>query len=79
MWFETDAGNRLWLVQQRRLERIHDAEWERLVRLDKRDSAAGCMDQGYGLRSRVGGILVTAGRVLDPRLAPCDDPCSDGA
>ena len=79
MWLETDAGSRLWLVQQRQLELMRYAELGRLVRLDKLELADRCPDLDYGLRGRVGGLLVNAGRALDPRLAPCDDPCSDGA
>ena len=79
MWLETDADSRFWLVQQRQLELMRYADSGRLLRLDKVESSVRCPDLDDGFRGRVGGLLVNAGRAIDPRLAPCDDPCTDGA
>lgn len=77
MWLETEADSRLWLVQQRQLELMQYAESGRLVRLDQLDSPSTCPDLDDGVRGRVGGMLVSAARVVDPRREPCGDPCGD--
>ncbi len=79
MWLETDAGSRLWLLRQRQLELIRYAESGRLVRLESAHSSVRCPDLDYGIRGRISGLLVTAGRALDPGRVPCEDPCRDGA
>jgi hypothetical protein len=77
MWLETEADSRLWLVQQRQLELMQYAESGRLVHLDRLDSPSTCPDLDDGVRGRVGGMLVSAARVVDPRREPCGDPCGD--
>jgi hypothetical protein len=49
------------------------------MRIEKVRLSETCPDLDYGVRSRIGGLLVSAGRALDPARVPCDDPCADGA
>jgi hypothetical protein len=79
MWPETEADSRLWLVQQRQLELMRYAESGRLVGLDRRYSTGECLDLDDGIRGRVGGMLVSAARVVDPRREPCGEPRRDCA
>jgi hypothetical protein len=79
MWFESHPGRRLWLVQQRQLEYANDADLDRLVLGGWSRTTDSCDDPGFGLRSRIGSLLVSAGRALDRRGAPCNDPCPDAA
>jgi len=73
MWPETEAGIRLWLVQQRQLEFTRYAESARLVQLKRRYATGDCLDLDDGIRGRVGGMLVSAARAVDPRREPCGD------
>jgi hypothetical protein len=79
MWFETLPGRRLWLVKQRQLAFSQAAESDRLARGGWWHSTDSCEDQGNGLRGWLGGLLVSAGRALERRGEPCNDPCPDVA
>jgi hypothetical protein len=79
MSIDTEADTRLWLVRQRQLELMQYAAYGRLVRLDRFDSPSSCPDLDDGIRGRVGGMLVSAARAVDPRREPCGDPCGDRA
>jgi hypothetical protein len=79
MRFDNPADTRLWLVQQRQLELIHHAESSRLARSEPPTSTDSCDDPNHGFRGWLGGLLVSAGRAIDRRGEPCNDPCPDVA
>lgn len=79
MWFEPLPGRRLWLVQQRQLAFSQAAESDRLAQGGWWRSTDTCEDPGNGLRGWLGGLLVSAGRAIDRRGEPCNDPCPDMA
>ena len=79
MWFEPHPGRRLWIVQQRKLELIRHAESSRLARGEWSRSTGSCADPACGLRGWLGRLLASAGRAIDRRGAPCNDPCPDVA
>jgi hypothetical protein len=79
MWFEPLPGRRLWLVKQRQLAFAHDAESNRLAQDGWSGSTDSCEDQGNGFRGWLGGLLVSAGRAIERRGEPCNDPCPDVA
>lgn len=79
MRFDTATDTRLWLARQREQELIHHAESSRLARGAPPPSTASCDEPADGLRGWLGSLLVSAGRILDPRGAPCTDPCPDVA
>jgi hypothetical protein len=79
MELDISSDLRIWLARQRQLQIIRRAEFVRLMQLDKASLAETCPDLDYGVRGRIGGLLVSVGRALDPARVPCDDPCADGA
>ena len=79
MEFDISSDFPLWLARQRQQEIVCRAEFARLMRLEKVPLSETCPDLDYGVRGRIGGLLVSAGRALDPGRVPCDDPCADGA
>ncbi len=79
MRFEDATDTRLWLVRQHGQELIRQAESNRLARGKPPTSTDSCDDPDHGLRGWLGGLLVSAGRTLDPRGGPCNDPCPDVA
>lgn len=79
MDFDIDSGGRLWLARQRHLDIARHAKFARLMRLEKATLSDTCPDLDYGVRGRISGLLVSAGRALDPGRVPCNDPCPDGA
>jgi hypothetical protein len=79
MLFEVGTGVLMWLVQDRQLEMRRHADSSRLVRLDRAGLSEMCPDLDYGIRGRISGLLVSAGRAIDPGRVPCGDPCTDRA
>jgi hypothetical protein len=77
--FDISSDGRMLLARQRQLDIARHAEFARLMRIEKARLSETCPDLDYGVRSRIGGLLVSAGRALDPARVPCDDPCADGA
>ena len=79
MDFDISSDGRILLARQRQLEIARHAEFVRLMQLAKAPLSETCPDLDYGVRGRIGGLLVSAGRAIDPGRVPCDDPCADGA
>jgi hypothetical protein len=77
--FDISSDGRMLLARLRQLEIARHAEFARLMRLQKAPLSETCPDLDYGVRGRISGLLVSAGRALDPGRVPCDDPCADGA
>jgi hypothetical protein len=77
MWFDVPAGRRLWIVRQRHFELIAHAAENRLGRLSREAMGFSCDDRPEGIRVRLADLLISMGRALEPRRAPCNDPCPD--
>jgi hypothetical protein len=79
MEFDISSDGRMRLAKRRQLELARHVEFARLMRLERAPLSDTCPDLDYGVRGRISGLLVSAGRALDPGRVPCNDPCPDGA
>ena len=77
--FDINSDGRMLLARLRQLEIARRAEFARLMGLAKAPLWEVCPELDYGARGRISGLLVSAGRALDPSRVPCDDPCADRA